>query len=119
MDLSEVVRLEELQQDPHRLSRLMREGAKLHPQAWMTQYDGWGTCAYGAVAAGLGFDWDVRGKGKANLPDLWYEVRLGKHYIAAAETALVKRTGYVMTWLNDVHRWTRERIADELEAAGF
>lgn len=107
------------------MSEAIREGAKLRPQArgW-TIKDG-KTCATGAALEAI--------EGTVNESDLGYVERLFSLYpYTRTKADCPEACGHydgdstvlsMIAHLNDVHRWTREAIADWLEeierAAGY
>lgn len=87
------------------LSEAIFLGSKLSKQAFgvLCDHDG-GTCAYGAALKAIG------GKGIARE---WPWIADVTHTMPCPECGEVESVGAIpSTHLNDMHRWTRERIAD-------
>ena len=108
MDQSEVMKFEQ-QNRTLKLSDAIRIGAKLRPQCHGGFSRDGGTCALGAAAEALGFDfrdWGLRG------PSM-YEVL---ERLPALRSARLR--GKISQW-NDYEKLTREQIADRLEAMGY
>lgn len=113
-----------------KLSEAIREGAKLHGQAFGDYRDDEGnTCALGAAASTVLVGWedqDMRWHEKVadELVKIWPELET-----AVAPDKRPKelqdrgRAGHYLKWviadLNDILGWTRERIADWVESIGY
>ena len=96
------------------LSEAIRLGAMLKPQAFATLWDGrGGACALGAAFDAIGIGED---QSACDVPEP-YRSWLGQR----AECPVCPDEGGEYTrqetiaHLNDMHRWTRERIADWVE----
>lgn len=94
-----------------KLSEAIRLGAMLKPQAHLGFFDGQGTCAIGAAIDAIGHlndlllgrfvefkEWPV-----FNMP------------VTDPVTQWPTRLWDAVVALNDTHRWSRERIADQVE----
>lgn len=99
-----------------RLSAAMREGSALAPQIYgeFVRMDGdgdkvVGCCALGAVCLATNVHSD-------ELDDEFTELSLPATHPVSGMNHLVD---YIIYSLNDVHHWTREQIADWLEAQGL
>ena len=91
-------------------SEAIREGAKLRPQAFEEYYIDGGSCAVGAAAEAMGF-------GEGCVAEA--ENTFAYMQAAGVDCPACKRINSLLgtcTHLNDVHKWTREHIADWLEA---
>ena len=110
------------------LSQAMREGAKLHPQAFGKLRKSCGgsycTCALGAALEATG----VKPKGftyNLLVEKFPFLMIYGQHTNGVVKTATNPMTGqptllrHVIANLNDTHKWTREAIADWLEEQGY
>lgn len=102
-----------------RLSEAIRLGSMLKPQAFdYYAFDG-GTCALGAAAEACSID--ARTVGQVDIARLseQHEWSLEKFYEVPCPVCDVNHGDCddenVIAHLNDVHRWTRERIADWVE----
>lgn len=99
-----------------RLSEAIRLGAMIHPQGFGSRYERdafsnriIASCAMGAAYVAVG---------RTHCPANWmpyYEIYLGR--CPGDECSKIWMRGDcfligLVTHLNDVHRWTRERIAD-------
>jgi len=96
-----------------RLSEAIRLGAALRPQAYFALFDGVGTCAFGAAFEANGWApvrWST-GWNHAD-PEWRRPTNLTAVHPVTQGVRLVK---YIIISLNNVHRWTRERIADWVE----
>lgn len=97
-----------------RLSEAIRLGAMNKPQVFGALIRDGGTCALGAAydAVGLliGENADVPCLGAEMFPLLNTASDCPDCYFVRNEF-----TGFVITHLNDLHQWTRERIADWVE----
>lgn len=89
-----------------KMSQAIREGCKHHPKAIGSSFDGVGTCAIGAAYVG------VFGRTETNYATCWLKL----------DKAGVWPDGDFLPGLihgkNDWQGWSRERIADWLEAQG-
>ena len=103
MEMSEVLKFDKSHVGTTKLSEDIRIGATKHPQTTRGVFtDGRRTCALGAAAVARGWDGDSRvdvsGTYLRDVPDrIWYEIAN----------------------MNDGGRYTREQIADWLEAQGL
>lgn len=103
---------------PMKLSAVIREGAKLHPQCFGSNFEYWeghvtGSCAFGAAYAAL----FPEAPNDAEIPDL--EEALNTNLYVEREnpeTSEMDELFNIITDLNDQHRWSREQIADWLES---
>lgn len=107
-----------------KLSELIREGAKLHPQCKGVYFqisDGkcFGSCAYGAaLEAYTGAV--IYGEYSLNLDMLEMACGVARDTVVLHPILNQQKKMYaVVTALNDEHDWTREQIADWLEAQGY
>lgn len=90
-----------------KLSRAIREGAKLHPQGFGAYFTYGGTCAIGAALCYLGIDpVDLTAAQVQDVLEQEFEPRA--RYVAAE-----------VYHRNDVLHETREAIADWLESEGI
>lgn len=96
------------------LSEYMRLGAMLRPQAFGCLFDGVGTCANGAALEAMGW------KPNRDSLDAW-DAR--EDLVPILQTVAIDPIGGYPTYvgliivdLNNIHRWTRERIADWVES---
>lgn len=102
-----------------KLSTAIRKGAKLRPQAWFTFYSPDGrSCALGAAYEAL------YGCVPGDALDVLVKIRKACHisyrrrlYLTDLESSL--DTFQAVTHLNDALHWTREHIADWVEAQGL
>jgi len=106
-----------------KLSEAMRLGAMLKPQIFGEVFDGVGTCAMGAAYDAIGaLDqlpciYDIL-KTDNNILPITCAGALQWHRGILREPAICPECGsadhlhYIVTHLNDSHRWSRERIAD-------
>lgn len=90
-----------------KLSEAIRLGAMLKPQAFGKLSDGVGTCALGAAEDAVGMS--------------WFAAWPLQHPAFTAGCPACKYVPDVIdqatpAHLNDVHRWTREQIADWVES---
>jgi hypothetical protein len=85
------------------LSQAIRLGSMLKPQVFGILRNRWGTCALGAAREAVG----VRTRASVKLPWGWIEQE--SECPSCADEMSVD---WIITHLNDNHRWTRERIAD-------
>jgi hypothetical protein len=91
-----------------KLSSAIRLGAMLKPQAFYDIYDGVGTCAIGAACDAMGqLDW-VRELGDAVTLFPVLRVVAGHPFYDQSSWSVCT----VVANLNDLHRWTREQIAE-------
>jgi hypothetical protein len=98
------------------LSKAIREGAKLRPQAFGAYVCGDATCVEGAAIDGL------NGRKMPNM-GLAVTDTLRAHYPFMTQDAdcpvcgdeYAANVDCVMVHLNDAHRWSREQIADWVE----
>lgn len=88
------------------LSKAMRAGAKLKPQAFGEYTDGVGTCALGAANEGAGLSTDY-----TRTPDAWLATLHAIDEMPCPECGCGAADDSLIVHLNDWHRWTRERIA--------
>lgn len=91
-----------------RLSEAIRLGAAMKPQAFGSLHYNGGTCAMGAVCDALGIDYNCM-----KLPGEMVDFIESMQKCPACGKVQVVYS--VITHLNDMHRWTRERIADFVE----
>jgi Zn finger protein HypA/HybF involved in hydrogenase expression len=98
-----------------RLSEAIRLGSMLHQQAFgalrILRFDGkTATCVLGAAEDAVGqrwsLQWPVHPSYEAKCPDC-----VAKHIHVRADREMKVTPAH----LNDVHHWTRERIADWVE----
>ncbi len=119
-----------------RLSEAIRLGSMMKPQAFGVVYgpDNQSTCALGAAIDAIGCPWTVfhegcevstgrsRGPAKAGAigilsPREWWPFLQALHQCPACKERAEWLYGMeVIAHLNDWHEWTRERIADFVEA---
>ena len=93
-----------------RLSEAIRLGALLKPQAFGLMTRDGGTCAWGAALEAAGIRFNCFGT-LAPLPDDWKVLSATLTTCPACGDEC--HVGGIMGGhLNDIHRWTRERIAD-------
>ena len=98
----------------------IREGCRLRPkQAFRSTMDAEGnTCALGAAMHGIGRHPDAAVM-IGNLHDAFPEIN-GRHYSQCPDcgqsTSSFTLPNIIAIHLNDKHKWSRERIADWLEA---
>lgn len=95
-----------------RLSEAIRLGAMLKPQAFGDYSVGVGTCALGAAHEALGKNADDESE--------WWWPELPRDAICPSCGGMRHSdssfaVGGVIAHLNDVHKWTREQIADWVE----
>lgn len=86
-----------------RLSEAIKLGSMLRPQAFWENFTAIGSCAIGAGLEAVGKRWDY-------ATSIWPWLNAPQ---ACPECGVEhERGGWVITHLNDIHHWTRERIAD-------
>ena len=113
MKLSEAVRLFGLRlelkmETKLRLSEAIRLGATMKPQAFCAFYRNGGSCALGAAFDAIGLDPDD--------PDTTtYPISWSWALAILRECPVCHEPAGIASHLNDVHRWSRERIADFVE----
>lgn len=97
-----------------KLSEAIRLGAMMKPQAFGSFYDNGGSCALGAACDALGID--------PNLETQFLFVPDKIGYSVCPECGMTRfqrntaeDDAYLIVHLNDIHRWTREQIADWVE----
>lgn len=96
---------------PQELATLIREGCKLRPrQALRSYYERGAACAMGAAYLAAG------GRPRGDMAEAWV-LRMSSLPIAACPQCRQRMAiGGLVEHLNDVHEWSREHIADWLEA---
>ncbi len=106
-----------------KLSEAMRLGAMLKPQGFGAMINVWGgTCALGAVADAVGQELVWPPAWCPILDVLWLRTRYPILDMFAIDPVIPGAysgrlsLADVIVRLNDDHRWTRERIADWIEA---
>ena len=88
-----------------KLSEAIRIGAKLSRQCAHKYIDGDAACAFGAAALGLGGGLELAKQLHSECNE--------------QNMAFYKKHGLTITGANDRGSWTREAIADALEALGW
>ena len=100
-----------------KLSEAIREGAKLRPQAYRDYFKEGGSCALGAayeITHGQ-FEFQIGGSISVQLDNDF--PALNAPYVDHVLGEITIR--HAITTRNDNLHWTREQIADWLEAQGF
>lgn len=95
-----------------KLSDAIRLGAKMHPQGFEGSFENGRTCAIGAAYVGM--------FGEPRVPP--NSIFLTGDAVSKLKAAGIWPEGLDSTtvWrMNDGNRWSRERIADWLEAQGY
>jgi hypothetical protein len=95
-----------------KMSEAIRIGARYRPQAFGSLTDGFGTCALGAAIEGIFGPWSVMTSGGRTCQHL--DAIYGERYRAVKNVG-----GFGIVNLNDELKWSREQIADWLEAEGL
>ena len=86
----------------------------MKPQAFGNYYDGEGSCAFGAAFDAIG----IRASLTTTIPDEWTPIHTIMDKTHCPECGRVRNSvisDSLIPHLNDVHRWSRERIADFVE----
>lgn len=96
-----------------RLSEAIRLGAMLRPQAFGQFYADGATCAFGAALDAVGrlYPLDSAQCFIAITAQGWDDIQ----YLRIACPECGRSAAYTVQHLNNLHKWTRERIADWLE----
>ena len=92
-----------------RLSEAIWIGAKLRPQAFNTEFDGTGTCAFGAAHEARGIE--PHRLRTVLLPPEWQWVHHKSGICPGCGSHVPTVAAIISSHLNDAHRWTRERIS--------
>lgn len=93
-----------------KLSEAIRLGAMLRPQAFGTEFDGKGTCAFGAALEACGVP--AQQLTSRSLPAEWRWVNSASGTCPECAGVVPVVSSVISMHLNDTHGWTRERIAD-------
>ena len=113
MDQSEVLKFERAQVGTITLSEAIRQGSKIRGQSHFGMFEGGRSCAQGAAAEALGFKYnEACSEGTAAM------IFLRSKYPSCALLGhfgpIAKRNDYSGGLM-----WSREKIADWLEAQGY
>ena len=94
-----------------RLSDAIRLGSMLRPQAFGEFFNGGGSCALGAASEAAGLRLTTSGP-YADLADVFPILNSQSDCVCHVCQSHCIELGFVVTHLNDDHRWTRQQIAD-------
>lgn len=106
---------------PMKLSEAIREGAKLRPQGFGSSFTTNAngelcSCAWGAAHEGLSGSPEITFAGAI----MWKtHLKESKSLIKNPITGRERMLSDTVIDLNDVHKWTREQIADYIESLGY